>query len=148
MALKSINRFIKIQRLLVRARRLVHTKVWGMNIHKTAVMSLSAKLDRTHPEGIHIGEWTYLAFDTAVLSHDMFQGLKTDTYIGSYTCIGAKSIIMPGVRIGNHCIVAAGSVVTKDVPDNCLVGGNPARIIREGITTYEYGSLVKYDNVI
>ncbi|WP_010517344.1 acyltransferase [Croceivirga radicis] len=49
--------------------------------------------------------------------------------IGSRSFIGAKSIIMPGVKIGSHCIVAAGSVVTKDVPDNTIVAGNPAKPI-------------------
>lgn len=43
--------------------------------------------------------------------------------------VGANSIIMGNVTIGNNCIVAAGSVVTKDVPDNSIVAGNPARII-------------------
>jgi acetyltransferase-like isoleucine patch superfamily enzyme len=45
------------------------------------------------------------------------------------TYIGTNSIIMPGVTIGEHVIVAAGSVVTKSVPDGVIVGGNPARII-------------------
>ena len=49
--------------------------------------------------------------------------IKDKTYIG--TC----SIIMPGVTIGEHVIVAAGSVVTKSLPDGVIVGGNPARII-------------------
>lgn len=45
--------------------------------------------------------------------------------------VGANSIVLPGVTIGKNVVVAAGSVVTKDVPDNTIVGGNPAKIIRE-----------------
>ncbi len=45
--------------------------------------------------------------------------------------IGAAAIILPGVTIGENAIVAAGAVVTKDVPDNMIVGGNPAKIIRK-----------------
>ena len=50
--------------------------------------------------------------------------------IGRGSWIGARSIILPGVTIGERVVVAAGSVVTKDIPDDTLVGGNPARIIR------------------
>ncbi|WP_152655856.1 sugar O-acetyltransferase [Oceanobacillus sp. CFH 90083] len=50
--------------------------------------------------------------------------------IGNNVWIGGRSIINPGVHIGNNVVVASGSVVTKDIPDNALVGGNPARIIR------------------
>ena len=45
--------------------------------------------------------------------------------------IGAGAIICPGVTIGKNSVVGAGAVVTKDVPDNVIVGGNPAKIIRE-----------------
>lgn len=44
--------------------------------------------------------------------------------------IGARSIILPGVRIGRGSVVGAGSVVTKDVPECCVVAGNPARVVR------------------
>lgn len=40
---------------------------------------------------------------------------------------------MPGVSIGNHVVIGAGSVVTKDIPDNCMTVGNPAKIIRKSI---------------
>lgn len=51
--------------------------------------------------------------------------------IGDGTWIGARAIILPGVTIGRRCLVAAGAVVSKDVPDDTLVAGNPARVVRE-----------------
>lgn len=48
--------------------------------------------------------------------------------IGMDCWIGGGAIICPGVKIGNRCIIAAGSVVTRDVPDDSLVAGNPAVI--------------------
>lgn len=50
--------------------------------------------------------------------------------IGSDVFIGANSIILPGVRIGNRVIVAAGSVVSRSIPDNCVVAGVPARFVK------------------
>ncbi len=54
-----------------------------------------------------------------------------DVEIGKGTWLGARCTILPGVRIGEGVVVAAGAVVTKDTPDNVLVGGVPAKIIRE-----------------
>ena len=53
--------------------------------------------------------------------------------IGNNVWIGANSIILKGVTIGDGAVVAAGSIVTKDVPPRCLAGGVPAKIIREDI---------------
>ena len=50
--------------------------------------------------------------------------------IGDDVWIGGNCTILPGVTIGNNVIVAAGAVVSKDVPDNCVVGGVPAKIIK------------------
>ena len=49
--------------------------------------------------------------------------------IGNYVYIGNNSLIMPGVTIGDNVLIGAGSVVTKSIPPNTVVGGNPARII-------------------
>lgn len=53
--------------------------------------------------------------------------------IGNDVWIGRRVIILPGVNIGNGAVIAAGSVVTKDVPSYTLVGGNPAKVIKERI---------------
>ena len=50
--------------------------------------------------------------------------------IGNNVWLGGNCVIAPGVTIGHNAVVAAGAVVTKDVPDNALVGGTPARIIK------------------
>jgi len=49
--------------------------------------------------------------------------------IGKYARIGGGAVLLPGVRIGHHALVGAGAVVTKNVPPNCVVVGNPARIL-------------------
>jgi maltose O-acetyltransferase len=58
------------------------------------------------------------------------KGTAKPISIGDGTWIGAKSIILGGVTIGEGCIVAAGSVVTQNIPSNCMVAGVPARIKR------------------
>lgn len=60
--------------------------------------------------------------------HHQFYFKKVTIKKNAWICIGA--IICPGVTIGENSIVGAGSVVTKDVPDNAIVGGNPAKIIK------------------
>lgn len=60
------------------------------------------------------------------------QGVSTKAVvIGDDVWIGANAVILPGVTIGSHVVVAAGAVVTKDVPANTLVGGVPAEIIKQ-----------------
>ena len=57
--------------------------------------------------------------------------VKGDTIIGNDVWIGQNVVVMPGIHIGNGAIIAANSVVTKNVPDYHIVGGNPAKIIRK-----------------
>ena len=60
------------------------------------------------------------------------QGVSTQAVtIGDDVWVGANAVVLPGVTIGRHCIVAAGAVVTKDVPDGCVVAGIPAKIIKK-----------------
>lgn len=58
-------------------------------------------------------------------------GIAKPVTIGNDVWIGGHVTILPGVTIGNNVVVAAGAVVTHDVPDNCLVGGVPAKKIRD-----------------
>ena len=60
------------------------------------------------------------------------QGFESETpiHIGNDVWIGARVIILPGVTVGNHVILGAGAVVTKDIPDYAIAGGCPAKVIR------------------
>lgn len=117
--------------------------IYKMDLAPTVIISWKAKLDKSiNPRGVHIGDYTWVLSGATILAHDHCRRLKTDMYIGERCIIGINSIIMPGVRIGDSCVVGGGCIVTKDLPDHCMVVGNPARIIKEGVEVNEYGQLV------
>lgn len=119
---------------------------WKMDIHEDTLISLKAHLDKSNPKGVHIGEGTAVSFGATILSHDYIRCMHVDTHIGRFCQIGAHAIIMPGITVGDHSIIAAGAVVTKDVPARTIVGGNPAKVLREGIETVYWGRLKEFDD--
>ena len=128
-----------LSQVAVNLVRNYYSTIWGMKIGKGTRISLTAKLDLTHPTGIEIGEYTAITFQAAILSHDFANLRHKTTKIGSYCLIGARSIIMPGIKIGDHCIVGAGAIVMSNVPSHSVVMGNPARIVERGIRTTRWG---------
>lgn len=137
----------KIRILLQECLRFIYTRIFKMDIHKTVKFSLSVKFDKTNPKGIHVAENTYIAFDVAILTHDFTRGVRRHTKIGRNCFIGARSIILPGIEIGDGSIVAAGAVVVKSVPANSIVAGNPAKVIRENISVGPYGRFLDADKI-
>jgi len=129
----------RVRDLVLELRRLYFIWVWRMDIGEGTAISLSAKLDKTNPRGVHIGKYTVVTFGAAVLAHDYVNQRDRDVYIGDDCFIGAHSIILPGVTIGNNCIVSAASVVARNVPAGSLVVGNPARIVESNLKTTHYG---------
>jgi acetyltransferase-like isoleucine patch superfamily enzyme len=131
--------FLKARAVAVGLQMGFYRRVLGMDIGDGAFVSMRARLDFTNPRGVHVGEGTYVAFDSIIFAHDMSRLLHTHTYVGKFCFIGAQAIIMPGVRIGDHCIIGSGAVVTRDVPSGSIVAGNPAKVIRSGIRTVKWG---------
>ena len=88
-------------------------------------------------EKVEIGENCAISWDVTITDtdyHSINNNKSTSpVFIEDKVWIGCKSTILKGVRIGKGSVVAANSVVTKDVPPNCLVAGVPARIIQRDI---------------
>ena len=123
-------------------------RIKGYDIDSSTQMERGLNLDRINAKGIHIGADTIITSKVTILSHYLraleytdkagnkrtkYTGEVCDTYIGKSCVIGVGAVIMGGVRIGDYCIVGSGAVVTKDVPDNTIVAGNPAKVIKENI---------------
>lgn len=86
---------------------------------------------------IEIGEGTAIARDVVIRSFDghevMGSNISAPIKIGKHVWVGQGAMILKGVTIGDGAIIAAGSIVTKDVPSRTLVGGTPARIIKKDV---------------
>lgn len=80
-----------------------------MDIGKNCRISWKAHLDKSiNPKGIHIGDNTWVLSGAMILAHDHCRSLKADTYIGKNCVIGVRSIIMPGLSIGNQVVIGGG----------------------------------------
>lgn len=122
----------------------------GVNIEKGAEFSSSAELGDFSGIGIRaqisgrtvIGKHVMMGPDVCIYTRNHKfdrtdipmdqQGFADErpVIIGDDVWIGARVIILPGVRVGTGAVIGAGSVVTKDIPDYAVVGGNPARILK------------------
>lgn len=143
--LRGLDRLRGLRRTLVGLRKTYLRRVWGVDLDPTCEISLSARFDLTNPRGVHVGPWSYIAFDARLLSHDMTRGLYLHTRVGANCFIGGRSLILPGVEIGDGCVIGAGSVVTRSIPPGCVAAGNPARVLREGIRVGRYGRFLDAD---
>lgn len=107
----------------------------GIEIGEDTIVGQNAFLDGR--DKLKIGSHVDIASDVMVYNsqHDMnagdFHAVNGPVEIGDYVFVGPRAIILPGVKVGKGAIVAAGAVVTKDVPEFTMVGGVPAKVIGE-----------------
>ena len=111
----------------------------GNNVH----IQFGCKFFADAAGGITIGDGCIFAHDVQILTRnhnydsDDLEFIPYDqryiekpVVIGEYCWIGARTTILPGVKIGKGAVVAACSVVTKDVPDYAVIGGNPVKVLK------------------
>lgn len=139
------TRGMRIEKIIRRIKYHVMSPINYANsigVHLGRGVQITGKQEWTsEPYLIFIGEGTTVSKDVQFLTHDgstrVFR--KNDKYknvlrfgsihVGSNCFLGARAIIMPGVAIGDNSIVAAGAVVTKDIPENEIWAGVPAKKI-------------------
>lgn len=133
-----------IRNLLYRLRGEVSTEQLiqrGLKVGKHLKRLNNVLIDDSHPWLITIGDDVTLAPRVHILAHDASTKVHLGyTKIGCVTIgdrvfVGAESVILPGVSIGNDVIIGANSTVTHDIPDGLVAVGSPARVI---CTTEEY----------
>lgn len=107
----------------------------GLVIGKNSVINARCRLDNRG--GIDIGENVSVSSDVIILTaeHDMdthdFAGRNKKVIIEDYVWIGTRAMVLPGITVSRGALIAAGSIVTKDVPAFSVVAGVPARFIKK-----------------
>ena len=136
---------------IFRKFRIFKLRLQGYNIPYSVIIEGSVVLDKLNPQGIFIGDNTLVAGGSVILSHDHCkrvgnnQPYLTETTIGKNCFIAVNSLILPGIKIGDEVIVGAGTVVTKDVPSNSVVAGNPGKVIRKNIKMNKFAALENWN---
>jgi acetyltransferase-like isoleucine patch superfamily enzyme len=113
----------------------------GVNMGKHVFMGGGSVLDRVRPDLITVEDYVSIAGGVYILTHSNpttplreilgpESNVLAPVHIRRGAWIAINVVILPGVTIGECAIVATGSVVTKDVPPYCLVGGSPAKVIK------------------
>jgi acetyltransferase-like isoleucine patch superfamily enzyme len=121
--------------------RLALYRAMGVSIGRHAYVGMDTWLDDQFPELIRLEDDVVVSFRVMVVVHDdarrmdrteagMEQGTVAPVLLCRGCYLGAGSLILPGVTVGEKAVVAAGAVVTRDVPPRTLVAGVPARVVR------------------
>jgi len=112
----------------IKKKKVKEYKIGNLKYHNSIVDSLV-------PEFVEIGDNFISAPGSLILAHDAsllyhYGEYRVEkTIIGNNVFLGANSVVLPGVKVGDGAIIGAGSVVTKDVDEYCVVAGNPAQKI-------------------
>ena len=117
-----------------------HANWGGRHVHFGSDIYANSNLTLVDDGHIYVGDRVMFGPNVtiATANHPIDADLRAkglqynkDVYIGENTWIAANVVIVPGVRIGKNTVIGAGSVVTKDIPDNVVAVGNPCRVLRE-----------------
>ncbi len=132
----QFNRRVKDLLLRVRGERsLAWYVARGMTVGKNVDFQHGVRFDYSHAWLITIGDNVTIAPEAYLIAHDASTIMALgharigNIVIGSRVFVGARTVVLPGVSIGDDVIVGAGSVVTKSIPSGSVAAGNPARII-------------------
>ncbi len=139
--IRSLNKLRRIRQVVTGLRRHWLSRAGTIVIDPTASISLSSRMLAAGPRAITVGPESLIAFKTLLYTRDPVSGAVKPIRVGRRCFIGGGSTLLPGVTIGDESIVAAGAVVMDDVPPRCIVGGNPARILRRDIEVGRFGRL-------
>ncbi len=133
--LEAMSKLLTAAQLLRYHLRIKRLVARGLVIGRNVTIQYSAQIDDVYPYLIRIGDNCSIANEVRILAHDATPYKFTGGYtrlgkvdIKENCFIGERSILLPGVTIGPNALVAAGSVVNKDVPPNACVAGVPARV--------------------
>jgi maltose O-acetyltransferase len=137
-----MNLMVKLGHYLRRLRLLVNSgyypeylRAQGVRIGKNCVIFYPSYIDGRLPYLLEIGDDVVISLYVTIFTHDAASAWAGDLVkvgrvrIHDHVFIGANSTIMCNVTIGPHSIVGAGSVVSRDVPPNSVVAGNPAKVV-------------------
>lgn len=108
-------------------KRWIYINLLHLSIGATTSIAYKVMLDIFYPELIQIGHNSVIGYNTTILTHEaLIEEFRYGSVkIGNNTLIGANVTILPGVTIGHHVTIAAGTIVTKDIPDYTFAYGNP-----------------------
>lgn len=137
MAIHHIRTFLF--RRLLRIVDFKYRRIYGMDLGREVRISRGAHLDRTNPKGVHIGDYTAITKGASILTHDFVTRTWKHTHVGSNCFLGFNAIILAGVKVGDGCIISPNTVVARDVPPNCVVMGNPGKVVEQNIVTSKWG---------
>lgn len=132
---KGVRNFIFIQLSrycpVLSLKNAIYRRVLGMKVGEHTAFGLMVMVDVFFPELITIGRNSVIGYNTTILAHEYLikEYRLGEVQIGNEVMVGANCTILPGVAIGDGAVVAAGSVVHKDVPAGAFVGGNPLRVL-------------------